>query len=257
MDGAEGTAPGRDAASPGRSGRQADERERRADERERRADEREREADERERQADEREREADEREREADEREERLEEQTTRLRQRAAELRARAAQAVDQAETVLDASRDRVRRAEAALNRAHAGAARKRATAARSVKRGERHPAPPRRDFTDLAVRVSALRDRTAAAAARLAETEEQVARINDELASRDPGNPQYKRLASEARDAMRRAREIERKYSSSLAPREQRSRAWRVPAERLTAHPVTDYARLPRGSSRRVIARK
>ena len=85
---------------------------------------------------------------------------------------------------------------------------------------------PPRRDFTDLAVRVSALRDRTAAAAARLAETEEQVARVNDELASRHPGNPEYKRLASEARDAVRRAREIERKYSSSLVPRGQRFRS-------------------------------
>jgi hypothetical protein len=104
-----------------------------------------------------------------------------------------------------------VRRAEAALNRAYAHAARQRASEARSVKRGEQQ-----RDFTDLADHVSALRERTAAAAARLAETEELVARIHDSLASHNPGNPEHKRLANEAREAMRRAREIERKYSSS-----------------------------------------
>ena len=106
--------------------------------------------------------------------------------------------------------------AEAALNRAYASAARERASAARSVKQGEQHPAPSKRDFTGLADRVSALRERTAAAADRLAETEEQVARVNDELAAREPGNPEYKRRADEAREAMRRARETARKYSSS-----------------------------------------
>ena len=236
------TAPWGDAASPDRSGRQAGERERGLEEREHQADARER---------------------EADQREERLEEQTARLRQRAVEVRSRArsvrgqaAQAVEQAETVLDGSQDRVRRAEAAVRRAYAGAARVRASAARSVKRGEQHPASQQRDFADLVDRLSTLRGRTAAAAARLAETEEQVARINDELAARDPGNPKYKRLASEAREAMRRARKVERKYSSSLVPRRQRLRGWRVPAEKLTAYPDTNYARLPRAAIRRVIAR-
>jgi hypothetical protein len=84
------------------------------------------------------------------------------------------------------------------------------------VTRGGQHPAPRRRDFTDLADRVSALRKRTEAAAARLASAEEQAARIYDELAARDPGNPEHKRLAGEAREAMRRARETQRKYSSS-----------------------------------------
>jgi chromosome segregation ATPase len=95
-------------------------------------------------------------------------------------------------------------------------AARERASAARSAERGEQRPAPLKRDFTDLADRVSALRKRTAAAAARLAETEEQIARVNDELAAREPGKPGYKRRADEAREAMRRARETEQKYSSS-----------------------------------------
>jgi fused signal recognition particle receptor len=187
-DRAEGTAPGRDAASPDRSEHQADERER-----------------------------------EADEREERLEEHGARLRQHAVEVRAqvesvceRAAQAVEEAQTVLEASEDRVLRAEAALDRAYADAARKRASAARPVKQGEQHPAPQQRDLTDLAGRISALRERTAAAAARLAETEEQVVRVHDELAARDPGNPEYKWLADDARGAARRARETERKYSSS-----------------------------------------
>jgi len=223
MDCAEGIAAGEDAASPGRSGGQVSEREWRLEEREHEADEREREADEREREADEREREADEREREADEREERLEKRGAWLRQRAVEVRTRAttvreqaAQAVEQAETAADASQDRVRRAEAALNRAYARAARERASDVRSATRGEQHPPPRQHDFTDLVGRFSALRKRTAAAAAQLAETEEQSARMFDDLSARGPGNPEHQRLANEAREAVRRAREIERKYSSS-----------------------------------------
>ena len=144
--------------------------------------------------------------READEREERLEERGAGLRQRAVEVRAqvasvreRAAQVVEEADKMLEASQDRVRRAEAALSRARAHAARQRASVARSVMRGEQHLAPQQRDFTDLADHVSALRERTAAAAARLAETEELVARIHDRLASHNPGNPEHKRLADEA----------------------------------------------------------
>jgi hypothetical protein len=109
-----------------------------------------------------------------------------------------------------------VRRAEAALNRAFARTARERASAARSVKRGEQYPDPRQHDFTGLADRVSTLRERTPAAAARLAETEELVARVHDKLASQEPGNPAHERRANEAREAMRRAREIARKYSSS-----------------------------------------
>lgn len=149
-------------------------------------------------------------------------EREAQLRQRAAEVRARATsvreratQAVEQAKTVLDANRDLVRRAEAALNRAIASAG-ERTSAAGSTKQGKQHAASRQHDFTDLANHVSALRKRTAAVAAQLAETEEQAARIHDELAAREPGNPDYKRLADEAREAMRRARETERKYSSS-----------------------------------------
>jgi len=117
---------------------------------------------------------------------------------------------------VLNANQDWVRRTEAALDRAYARAARQRANVARSVRQGAQRPAPQPQDVTDLAGRVSAMRKRTAAAAAQLAKTEEQVARIQDQLAARDPGNPEHKRRASEAREAMRRARETERKYSNS-----------------------------------------
>jgi hypothetical protein len=175
----------------------------------------------REQEADAREQEADAREREADEREERLQD-SARLRQHAEELhargtrlRAQAEQAVEQAEAVLDTSQDRVRRAEAALDRAYAHANRQRANAARSVRQSEQRPVPQQHDFTDLVGRVSAMRKRTAAAAAQLARTEEQVSRIQDDLASRDPGNPEHKRRATEAREAMRRARETEQKYSN------------------------------------------
>ena len=161
------------------------------------------------------------REREADERQA-WPQDTTRLRQHAVELRARgtrargqAEQAVEQAEAVLDANQDRVRRAEAALDRARTRAARQRTNLARSMRHGEQRPAPQQHDFTDLVGRVLAMRRRTAAAAAQLAQTEEQVARTQDDLAARDPGNPEHKRRADEARVAMRRARETERKYSN------------------------------------------
>ena len=171
----------------------------------------------------EREREADEREREADERERRLRERAVRLRQRAVELRAqgnevreRAEQAVDQANTVLDASRNRARRAEATIHRASARAGRERANVARSAGRGAGRPVYRQQDLAELVSRFSALRARTAAAAAKLADNEEEVARFHDELASHEPANPEYMRLANEARGAARRAREYERKYGSS-----------------------------------------
>jgi hypothetical protein len=187
MDRAEGTVSGGNAAIPGRSGRQAGAREREADERER------------------------------------LQERGARLRQQAAELRAQAArayqravQALEQAEAVLEAAEDRARRAEAAVTGAYVRAARERAGDARSAQRGEQYPDPRQHDFADLADYLSALRKKTAAAAARFAEVEEHAARVHDERASSDPGNPEHKRQASEARQVMRRDRETEGKYTSS-----------------------------------------
>jgi hypothetical protein len=60
------------------------------------------------------------------------------------------------------------------------------------------------------------MRKRTAATQPSLAKTEEQVARTQDELAARDPGSPEHKRRGAAAREAMRRARETERKYGTS-----------------------------------------
>ena len=145
-----------------------------------------------------------------------LKQQTVELRARATSVRERAEQAVERAEAILNANQDRTRRAEAALSRAYARTARQQANVARSVRQDEQRPVPQQSDLTELADRVSALRKRTAAAAARLALTEEHVARTYDELASRDPGNPEPRRRADEAREAMRRARETDRKYSSS-----------------------------------------
>jgi chromosome segregation ATPase len=217
MDRAGGTAPGGGAASPDRPGHQIAEREQRLQEREH--------------QADERERQADEREREADEREERLQERAARLRQHSVELRARmistreqADQAVEQSKAVLDASENRVRRAEAMLKRAYARDARERANLARSIQLCEQHPVHRPVDVTVLAGRVSALRERTAAAAAQLAKSEELVARVHDELAARDPGNPDYKRLARQAREAARWARETERRFTEPDACEEERT---------------------------------
>jgi len=138
------------------------------------------------------------------------------LRARGDEVRERAEQAVEQANTVLDASRNRARRSEATINRASARAARGRANVARSARRTAGRRVYRQQDLAELADRFSALRERTAAAAAKLADNEEEVARFHDELASHEPANPEYMRLANEAREAARRAREYERKYGSS-----------------------------------------
>jgi HEPN domain-containing protein len=102
------------------------------------------------------------------------------------------------------------------LDRAYARDARQWESVARAVQRGDQRPGPRQHNLTELTDRVTAVRNRTAAAAAQLVNEEEQIARINDELASHDPGNPEYKRLADEAREAARRAREIARRYVSS-----------------------------------------
>ena len=180
MDPAKGTAPSGDAASPGA-------------ERDRGTDERGRDADGRDRGADERDRAV----------------------LAAKTVRERAAQAVEHAEAALDANGDRVRRAQARLDRALVSASRTRAAAARPRSAGKGAAVTGQPDFPGLADRVSTLRRRTAEAAARLAETEERAARIFDEMAARDPGNRELDRLANDARSAMRRAREIERRYSS------------------------------------------
>jgi len=135
------------------------------------------------------------------------------LRARGTSVRERAAEAGEQAKAALDANQHRIRRAEAALKRAYAGADRDQASAARLVNPAELNPPLQQRNFANLADRVSALRHQTAAAAAHLAETEEQAARIYDGLAASKPGHPEYKRMAEEAREAMRRARDAEQKY--------------------------------------------
>ncbi len=158
------------------------------------------------------------REREADEREtyeRQLRKHAAELRASGASLREQAEQAVEQAKAVLEASQDRVRRAGAGLRQAHVSAAPEQASVAGRAEPGNRHPFPRQREFAGLADRVSALRRRTAVAAARLASAEEEAARIFDEPAAREPGHPEHKRLASEARETMRRAREAERKYGS------------------------------------------
>jgi hypothetical protein len=225
------TAPG--GGTPDRAEKQPDghvqrlaERERLADLRERDADERERIADLRDRDADERERVADERELMADQREQRLGERAMWLRQRSRELRQRttdarerAAQAVEAATAALKSNSERTSRAEAALDRAHARASRERASADRARKVGELHPDRPRYDFSELADRVSELRHKTAAAAVHLAESEEAVARVHEELAAREPGNAEHQRVARDAGEAARRAREIERRFSGRGKP--------------------------------------
>lgn len=120
-------------------------------------------------------------------------------------------------------------RAEAALNRAYAHVARARARDSRAIWLGEQRPTGSHVEFGELIARVAALRERTAAAAAQLADSEEVVARVHDGLAAREPGNPEYKRLAREAREAARSAREAEQRYSNSWPSGDGQLRAFAV----------------------------
>ena len=78
-------------------------------------------------------------------------------------------------------------------------------------------PAARHLDVGEEIERSRQARAHLAAMAARLVRTEEAVARIHDEMASSDSGHAaQYRRAADDARQAARRAREIQRDAAES-----------------------------------------
>jgi hypothetical protein len=110
------------------------------------------------------------------------------------ELRARSHQLLAKADRIAPASRARVR----------AG-----------LGNGPRPGGQQRGPTTDLYEQVEyakTARARLARLAADLADTEDYVAHVHDQLAIQDPGNAaRYQRAADEARQAARRAREFQR----------------------------------------------
>ncbi|HEX6932381.1 MAG TPA: hypothetical protein VF162_09580 [Streptosporangiaceae bacterium] len=111
-------------------------------------------------------------------------------------------------------SAERLDRQEAALERAQAGSARDQAAIDRESAEGERNLAASRRDPGQVIERSVVLRRRARAAIEAFAASEDEVARIHEELAAGDPERRvEYQRAVEKARAGARAAREILRTF--------------------------------------------
>ena len=195
--------------------REANQREREADRREREADQREDLADRREREADQREGLADRREREADEREEQMQALIGELRGLVTGAHRDALEAIERSLALLSASADRFQRSEEAMQRAAAHHRREEEAAARAAAQGERQQAYSSFAGQGLAWQTSEIRNRLSATVATFAVTEDNTARVFDQLAISHPERAsEYQRRAQQARGAADRARELSRRLT-------------------------------------------
>lgn len=188
----------------------ADEREHQANERDSQADERERQADEREARADERERQADERERLADEREQNLEERGQSLGRAIDDLEQRTRATIERSRALLVRSGKKLDRQEEQLTRSHERRDRQQAEINRASAETERGLTAQMPDSDAILKRSRQLRTQALTTIEAFAASEEQVARVHEELAASRPNQRQeYRRVAEQARATARRAREI------------------------------------------------
>ena len=214
-------AAGRARAADERAWR-ADERERLADERDARAEKRERVADDREALADDREREADEREVEqtlrqhhADEREEGLDERGRALGALVHDIHERTLENISRSRELLGLRGQRLNRGEAAVRRTQAHAQRRQAAIDRASADTERELGAWVPDPGTLAERAAKLREQARNAIRAFAASEDEIARLHEEMAARDPERgEQFLRTAAQARATARRAREISRDFA-------------------------------------------
>ena len=203
MDGKRPTAAQGSAASNQREAL-ADERERAAGEREARANERERLADEREALANERERKADEREQDLDKRGRALGLGVETLEQRTLETIAR-----------LAVSAQRLSREEAGLKRDEARRGRQQAEIDRASAESGRGLVAWLPDPHRLVKNAEELRKQALTAIEALARTEEEIARVHEELAaSRPDRRDEYQRTAEQACRTAGKAREVSRVFT-------------------------------------------
>jgi len=209
--------------------RKADEREAGADERETRADERERLADERERLADERERAVDQREAGLDERERELVARGQHLSMAIEDLEQRTRATIERSRALLARSGKRLDRGEEAVKRSRARREREQADIDRASAEAERGLTTWLPDPGPMIERSRRLRQQALTAIEAFAATEEQIARVHEDLAASKPGHrEEYRRVARQARDTARRAREIIRSVAAD--PQGQLARARRCP---------------------------
>jgi len=188
----------------------ADARERKANEREAVANERQRMADGRERKADGREAELNERQRQLDERERQLDERALRLGVAVDDLQRRVLASIERSRTLLARSGERLDRQEAALTRATEEQERQQAEVDRESAEAERHLVSGLPDPSETIERAENFRTRARSSVEAFASAQEEIARINEQLAARLPNHrDEYKRTAEQAREAARKARDV------------------------------------------------
>ncbi len=188
----------------------AEERERLADERQSRADEREARADERERLADQRERAADHREAAQDERDRKSVERGQQLNAVFRDLRTRTLANIEVSRTLLARSGERLNREEEAVRRQQARQERRQAEIDRASAVIELGLATQLPDPGPEIERSRRLRQEILTAIGRFAANEARIARLHEDLAASQPGRrEECRRIAEQARDSARKAREI------------------------------------------------
>jgi hypothetical protein len=125
-------------------------------------------------------------------------------------LEQRAREAVERSRELPALSGQRLSRHEAAVGRAQAHRERQQAELSRLVADSKREHAAALPDPSKAIARAKALREEGIAAMEALASKEDEIARINDELAASSPERREgYRRIAEQARTSARKARAV------------------------------------------------
>lgn len=182
---------------------------------ERKADERETLADGREQQADRREAAATEREQQVDKREQELQKHGRVLGAAVEGLEQRLLDTIERSRALLALSEQRLNRQEAGVRRAQAHREREEAEITRATAETEQRLSDWLPDPRSLTERGQSLRKQARLALQAFASSEEQAARLHQDLAARNPGRRQeYLNAAEQARTSARSTRETLKKFT-------------------------------------------
>jgi hypothetical protein len=195
--------------------RQADDRDTIANQRERRADEREAHADTRDGEADRREAVATEREQQLSQREQAVEDHGRTLNAAVEGLEQRMLDTIERSRALLALSAQRLNRQEAGVKRAQAHRERQQAEISRAAAGTERRLADWMPDPSSLTERAESLRKHARLAIQAFAASEEETARLYQDLAARHPEHrAEYLDLAQQARTTAQAARVAQRGFA-------------------------------------------
>jgi hypothetical protein len=130
-------------------------------------------------------------------------------------LEQRTLETITRSRALLALSGEHLDRQEAGAKRKSARRDRQQAEVDRASAKGERHLAAWLPDPGELAARARAARHRAVAALQAFAVTEEEIARIHEDLAARHPERrDEFRRTAEQARTTAHKARELLRTFS-------------------------------------------